>query len=658
MINLIKKITLFFGLSCVFVFTLMSKNIVHASNDTIKVNFIFDQLTYIKGDYIHLNINISNLDKVSEIKMGINNSEDFKKFVEFLEPVGLESSSGFNDIFVNEINEEKGLRAHFQKSGDVLQNSLGNLTFISVKDISDIISVISKELTLYLFDENNELLEYQIVFSEKLKATWNILLDEIEVYMSVPDYKSSFFVLNRKEEEYQIIVKETIDSSVIGTQVYSIVVLDKVNNDELLFSKAINVADKTVPCITYPDVININDKELGSFNLDNYIQIDDNYDDNAKLYYSYYNKDGNKIDSFSLFKEYLNNNSSGNITFYGIDNSGNKTEVMNLSIDVKDTTPPVISTLIKETIVIKDTELENFNLSSIFNINDEYDVNPLLVVEVYDSNNVVLEDYKKKLVEGEMLEVRYYGVDNSNNKSKVYTLKIVLEDTTAPMISGVTDMEINDSSVNDDFYLDGLLYSDNIDKAPTLDIVFYIGEEKVNKYLFLEKIKKGLEGCVSFQVIDKSNNKSEVHLRRIKVIDTTAPIIKLVDLKDGGKYIKVEDIKYEVEDNFLGSIDIYIEVDGDEYQNTLINEIGKHTVVIYAKDESGNVGKKEFSFTIIENNINGCSGDIKCYVDNYLNVIIVVSVLTLVCVALVVVKFITLKKKEKTKVKDIKEDKI
>ena len=108
----------------------------------------------------------------------------------------------------------------------------------------------------------------------------------------------------------------------------------------------------------------------------------------------------------------------------------------------------------------------------------------------------------------------------------------------------------------------------------------------------------------------------------------------------------------------MGEIDVFVEVNGYEYNNTLINDVGEYSVIIYAKDKSGNESKKEFTFTIIENNIQGCSGDVKCYIDNYLNVIIVVTVLTICTIALVVVKIIVEKKKDKNKIKEIKNENI
>lgn len=644
---------------CIFCFALLiCSNVFASDNKKIQVNFIFNNLSYSGNDIVTVHVNITNIDYVSEIKMGINKSEETNKFIEFIDVVNVNKSSGFKNELINKVDEVLGLRLHLQKEEESLEEGVCEIKLKCKKDISDIISVLSKDLTIYLFGKDNKLLDYEIVYSEKLKATWNVVLDELEVYSLVPNYVSSFFVLNREEEEYEVVLKETIDSSVIGTQVISIVVIDKLNNDRLLFNKPIHVVDKTVPCLSYPSKIEINDTQVDKLELSDYIDIVDNYDNNAQIEYSYYNKEKQEIGTFSLFKEYLKYNKEGLIKFYGVDSSNNKTEEVTLEIVIEDISSPVITTSFTDKVIIKDVNLEEFNLNTSFSIIDNYDNNPLLVLEIYDSNNNLVEDYKESLLEGTNLELRYYGIDNANNKTPLKKVPLILEDTTPPVISGNTDITINDVDVTDSFYLDGVVYSDNIDKMPILEIMFYIGEEKVSKYLFLEKIKKGEKGCVSLQAIDSSNNKSDVLLKRIEVIDTTPPIINILDIKDGGKYIKLEEIVYEVSDNFKEEVEVYVEVNGHKYENTLISEVGSYEVKVYAKDKSGNETIKKLNFTIIENNLNGCDGDIKCYIDNYTNVIIVVSVLTIVSVGLVVIKLIVEKKKEKSKIKEIKNENI
>lgn len=638
--------------------SMFGKDIVTAKDESIKVNVIFEDLCYTKGDYINIRINIINVDKVNEIKLGISNIDEFNKYISFIENAIINKSSGFTNELVNEVSNETGIRLHLQKEDEVLQESICEINLLCENNISDIISIINKELTIYLFDENNRLLNHQVVFSEKLKATWNILLDELEVYTTVPDYTTSFFVTNRSSDEYEIILEQNIDSSIIGTQVISIIVIDKINNDYLLFNKTIDVVDKTVPILSYPNEVVISDNEVDTLNFSDYINIVDNYDLDASIVYSYYNKEEEQIETFSKFVEYLKSNTTGFIKFYGIDSSSNKTIEVTLKVSVKDTTPPVITKNFDSELVINDTKLNEFDLLECFSISDRYDDNPLLIIEIFDDDGNIINNYKEVLITKMILEVSFYGVDSNNNKTNINNVKLILKDTTIPVISGETEVIIKDIDIFDDFYLEGLKYSDNLDKNPKLEVSFYIEEVATNKYLFLEKLKSGCSGCIEFTVIDNSNNKSETLYKRVKVIDTTSPTIKLLDLKENGKYLKVEEIRYEVSDNFNGTITTYIEVDGVKYEQTLISEIGVHNILIVAEDEAGNITKKEFKINIIENNINGCNGDIDCFVENYTNVIIIVSALTVFSVALVIVKIILEKKKEKNKLKEIKNENI
>lgn len=653
MIKTIRRIIMF----CFFIIVFVLINVSSTSaleKDKVKVYFIFDHLAYAKGDYINIDINISDFEKISEIKMGINNSDDFS----FEKTFQINSGSGFTKELVSNITEDKGLRAHLEKEGETLQSNLGSLTLVAKNELSDVTSLVSEDVTFYMFDEENHLIEHEIIFKEKLNATWNILLDELEVYQEVPDYLSSFFVSNRKSDEYEIILKQTIDATKIGTQVLSIIVIDKLTCDYLLFNKPIDVVDKTSPCLDYVDKIIVNDDDIDNLDLSLFIKVNDNYDEDAKVEYTYYNKDKEQISSFALFKDYLSHNYLGYVEFYGVDSSLNKTENILVEVNVTDCTSPIVSSIYNKEIVIEDININEFNLESCFSVKDEYDKEPSLVIEVFDKDNNLVDNYKEELFKKGMLEVRCYGVDESTNKSSVLTIKLIIKDTTAPIIEGVSDIIINDVDLSSDFYLSQIKYYDNIDTSPTLNISFYINEELTNQYLFLEKLKKGYKGCIAYQVVDSSNNKSEIYYQMISVIDTIPPEIVVTNIKENGKYLKVEEITYEVKDNFEEVVEAYIEVNGSKYTNSLINEVGEYVVLIYAKDKAGNEVKKEFKFNIIENNIKGCDGDVKCYVDNYLDVIIVVSVLTIASICLVVVKIIIEKKKEKTKVKEIKEEKI
>ena len=181
-------------------------------------NIIFDNLNYNKNDTIYISLNIFNVYKVNEIKLGINNSSEIDTFVDFDNNIEVNKSSGFSKELINEANNNEGIRLYLQKESEIIQETICSIKLTCEKDITDIVKLISSNLTIYLFDDQNNLLEYQLSYSEKLKATWNILLDEIEVYSTVPNYSESFFVMNRSEEEYEIILKHYSTTFIIFQQ--------------------------------------------------------------------------------------------------------------------------------------------------------------------------------------------------------------------------------------------------------------------------------------------------------------------------------------------------------------------------------------------------------------------------------------------------------
>ena len=626
--------------------------------EEIQVNFIVDNVKYKKGDYIYLTINISDCERLKEIKIGLNKTKDFEDHIEFFGSFEINESYGISNILVNEVVEE-GFRLHIQKNNMTNQHQLGTLKLLCIKDIENIITYLEENVTVYLFNNDNKLMDVRFLFSEKLKATWNILINEIEVFSSVPDYIKSFNVVNRKEDEYEIILKQNIDSKIVGTQVVSVIVIDKINGEYLLFTEPIHVVDKVVPTLNYPQNICLKDIDINTFDLNTLIKINDNYDDNAKIVISYYNDKREIITSFDLFKEYLKHHQLGYISFYGIDSSDNKTGEVELEISTEDTTPPVVTKIFQDDIIIKDYDLDNVSLNSFFLISDEYDLNPTLYLNTYSLNShQKIDDYKKVLLENKKICLEYYASDEFGNFSEIQKVNIVIDDTGAPVIEGVKDISIDDVLITSNFFVEGIKVSDNIDNNPKLIITYYINEEEVSKYLFLEKIKKGFVGWITYQASDESNNQSEIYLQKISVTDTTPPVIEIFNIKEGGKYLKVDLLDYKISDNFNGDVEVYIEHNSQKYNGTDITNIGEHNITIFAKDASGNESKKQIKFTIIENNIKGCCGDIKCYVDNYSSVIVTVTVLTICSIALVIIKIILERKKAKPKLREIKNDNI
>ena len=83
------------------------------------------------------------------------------------------------------------------------------------------------------------------------------------------------------------------------------------------------------------------------------------------------------------------------------------------------------------------------------------------------------------------------------------------------------------------------------------------------------------------------------------------------------------------------------------YNNEKI-EIGKHRLFIEATDLSGNSKTLYLEFEIIEDNLIGCGNDLTCYINNYLEIVIIVGVLLLLVSGMIIAHLIIKNKKEET----------
>lgn len=647
-----KLLKIFISILSMYTLVIVNNHYVDAlSTDKINVYFIVSENKLEKKDELVVNINIDNFDDVDEIKIGINIANNISPVIMSDGYYELSDNSVFTNVLINTLDEEKILKLHVCKeTSEALsyQNNIATLKFTCLDNVTDAISLFKDKITLYLFDKENKLLNYDLSFSEKLDASWNILMNELEVNSIVPDYTKSFIVNNRDERDYELIIKQNIDSSVLGMQAITIIVIDKVNKDYLIYNKAINVVDKTIPDITYPDTLTIKDEEINNLLLEKYISINDNYDLKPRIEITYLNSSLEKIETLDEFKKYLKTSKQAYLSFYGIDSSSNTTENIQIEVIITDTTSPVILEKFKDTISINDDVIDDFKIEDYFEISDNYDLSPRFI---YTFKNLNKEDEVINIIdvlkEGDIIEIEYYGIDDVGNETKKKKTLIKINDITRPVINGLEEITLKDYEVNVNNIIKTIIYSDNLDKKPSLIIEYYTNEEKVNEYQFIENAKKGYSSKVVYKVIDESGNESDQLFQKVTVIDTTAPTISVNHIKNGGKYLKLESIEYEVSDNFNSDIEVYVKLNDSLYENTLISEVGKYKLEIIAKDASGNETIKQMEFFIIENNINGCMGDVDCYIDNYTNVIIATSIMMVGIVAVIIIKVVKSKKKKK-----------
>ena len=132
--------------------------------------------------------------------------------------------------------------------------------------------------SIYLFDINDNLINYECKYLEKINISWDIESYELEVNSEVPIFKEDILVKNRDITEYEYLIEKAIDTSTIGLKTIHIAIYDLLTADYIVLSKAINVVDNTAPIIDVKSSYDIVDTKIdeGGF----YNDISDNYGKN------------------------------------------------------------------------------------------------------------------------------------------------------------------------------------------------------------------------------------------------------------------------------------------------------------------------------------------------------------------------------------------
>lgn len=642
-----KKIIKFFLI--VLILISFNKTKVKASNETI-THLIFNKTSFEIGEEIKLTINLENFYNLNETKIIIKCNNNIFVPIKKNDNYGqLTSNSIYSKAIVNEYVNGGYIR--FQLNKDDLnsgfssgyKNNVGEFYFESRKKIDNIYNYFTSSnfetvetgINVSLIDIYNQPINNSIRYSEKIKLSWNKEKYILEVYDEIPYFLDDIEVTNRQITEYEIGFSENINNAILGSQIITITVFDYVNKDYFSMSKVIDIVDTTPPIITGENDLNINDNEIEEFNLNNYYNVVDNYDLLPLVTVKYYDSDNTEINNYDLFVEYLKHHLKGKIIIKASDESKNMSDDFIINICISDITAPQITIL--SDLEINDVDVSSFDFERLINISDDYDSNPKVLIKIY-KENLEISDYKKELEQGNSLIFKYYGIDNSNNKTKEIVVQVKIKDTTIPNIYGPTSTIINDDEIRHYDFLKEISITDNLDNNPKVIMKYYIDTEEKTYDEWIELISRGYLGYIGYYGIDKSSNKTDEIKWEIIVCDNSAPVIKIHNIKDGNKYLKIEKIEYEIIDNFIDEVTTILLLNDVPYNNEKITEVGDYTLIVKATDKAGNVSEKKVSFKIIENNVIGCGDDLDCYLDNYLVVVIIVTILMILILTIVVIK--------------------
>lgn len=646
----------------ILLMTIMLSSLKIKANSLANLYVVFNKLSFKNDEIVDITINLDQFIDLNEIKLQIKiKNEYFEPILEDNKPFYFDSASIFKTDIINDYIDNSYLRLRLIKDSVIdsgyysnYKNNVWHFRLKTKRPINDIKEYFTLDnyeemgLSVYLFNTNDKIINYKISYNQKIQITWDKEEYIVEVFSDVPNFKEDIVIANRESNQYEFLLEKQINTDLIGLKTIHVGVYDKLTADYIILSKPVEVVDTTKPTITYPNIIEINDDELLEIDLLHYIECNDNYDEYLKIQFQYFSYEGVEINNLELFTNYLSNHYQGYLIVKCEDTSGNVAITPNILIRVKDTKPPKITKL--DEIRINDIDIETIDLEKYFQITDQYDNNPRVILKFFDTELNDESSLKKRLSKGEKIKFEYMAIDESGNSTERFNCLIIPVDTIAPNIE-VVDLEILDTDYNYSVIEKSLKVVDNFIYQCNLNKNYYICEEEVDYDTFNNMVQRGYLGKIRYQAIDLAGNTSGYYYQSIKLIDTTQPIIEVENINESQKYTNIEKINYHISDNF-DNVEFEVWLDDLVYEESqLVNlEKGLHKFKIIAKDTSNNVSQAEITFEIIEDNLIGCGNDPRCYLNNYLEVVIMVVAL-IVFVAIIIVIKIIMYNKKKTKAK-------
>ena len=631
----------------ILLMTIMLSSLKIKANSLANLYVVFNKLSFKNDEIVDITINLDQFIDLNEIKLQIKiKNEYFEPILEDNKPFYFDSASIFKTDIINDYIDNSYLRLRLIKDSVIdsgyYSNYKNNVCHFRLKtkrpinDIKEYFTLDNYEemgLSVYLFNTNDKIINYKISYNQKIQITWDKEEYIVEVFSDVPNFKEDIVIANRESNQYEFLLEKQINTDLIGLKTIHVGVYDKLTADYIILSKPVEVVDTTKPTITYPNIIEINDDELLEIDLLHYIECNDNYDEYLKIQFQYFSYEGVEINNLELFTNYLSNHYQGYLIVKCEDTSGNVAITPNILIRVKDTKPPKITKL--DEIRINDIDIETIDLEKYFQITDQYDNNPRVILKFFDTELNDESSLKKRLSKGEKIKFEYMAIDESGNSTERFNCLIIPVDTIAPNIE-VVDLEILDTDYNYSVIEKSLKVVDNFIYQCNLNKNYYICEEEVDYDTFNNMVQRGYLGKIRYQAIDLAGNTSGYYYQNIN---------------ESQKYTNIEKINYHISDNF-DNVEFEVWLDDLVYEESqLVNlEKGLHKFKIIAKDTSNNVSQAEITFEIIEDNLIGCGNDPRCYLNNYLEVVIMVVAL-IVFVAIIIVIKIIMYNKKKTKTK-------
>lgn len=361
-----------------------------------------------------------------------------------------------------------------------------------------------------------------------------------------------------------IIVTGTVNNSLVGAYTLTYTVTDSSDNVSYL-TRTVNIVDNVAPVITLlganPQTIEVKTSyiELGATATDNY-----NTNLTSQIIKNSINVDINTIGSYI-------------VTYTVSDSSGNTTTI-NRTVNVVDTTSPVITLGGANPLEVAVGSLYSDPSGTISIDNYDGNISNNIVVNTSSLNTNVIGDYN----------VTYTSTDSSGNVS-TKTRTIQVRDKVKPVITlnGNNPLIIEAGT---SYVEPGVLSAiDNYDGNITSQVIIdslSVNTDVPNDYL------------VSYKSTDSSGNFRIVY-RTVRVLESHPPVITLtgdteITLEYGQTYIEEG---YICNDPYEGNLTSQVVVTDSVNYNVL----GTYTITYYIIDSVGHEDLKTRTITIVDN---------------------------------------------------------
>ena len=231
-----------------------------------------------------------------------------------------------------------------------------------------------------------------------------------------------------------------------------------------------------------------------------------------------------------MIKEEINMNTLGSsiINIIVIDKTNSDFLMLSKSVDVVDTTKPVVTGC--DNINIDSNKLDLFVLDEYYEVSDNYDDNLNVFIKYYGSNNTEfinfdeLKDYLKHNLNA-CIEIT--TVDSSGNKSDIFYINVHINDVTAPNIAEISSFDVLDYNLSSFQINDLFEVIDDYDLFPTLSYKCLVDGKDVED--FKKELIKNNKVTVIYYACDNRGNKTNEYRCILKIEDTTNPVIKIVE---------------------------------------------------------------------------------------------------------------------------------